>query len=206
MLRKMVFLLAFTVLFACSSQQKTKTEEVEEMKNTKVLITTNLGQIELELNDKEAPKSVKNFVDYVNAGFYNGTIFHRVIDGFMAQGGGYTADFEDKETNESIDNEANNGLKNVRGTIAMARTNFPHSASSQFFINLVDNHFLDFTSETSQGWGYAVFGKVTKGMEVVDEMAKIPTGSGGFFRSDVPTTNVVIEKAEVIKPAKKTKK
>jgi peptidyl-prolyl cis-trans isomerase B (cyclophilin B) len=167
-----------------------------------------MGEIELELFDKEAPITVKNFVAYVKAGHYDGTIFHRVIPDFMAQGGGYTAEFEQKETNETIQNEANNGLKNERGTIAMARTNFPHSASSQFFINLVNNHFLDFVSETPQGWGYAVFGKVTKGMEVVDEMAKIPTSGAAFFRSDVPVTTIVIEKAEVMKKTvtKKTTK
>lgn len=216
MLRKIVLLLALAVLFGCSTQQEqasqetekqvTKTEEDAEMKNTKVLLTTNLGEIEIELFDKEAPVTVKNFVSYVKSGFYDGTVFHRVIPDFMAQGGGYTEDFGQKETNETIQNEANNGIKNERGTIAMARTNFPHSASSQFFINLVDNHFLDFVSETPQGWGYAVFGKVTKGMEVVDEMAKVPTGSAAFFRSDVPVTNIIIEKAVVVSKTKPKKK
>ncbi|MGE4498073.1 MAG: peptidylprolyl isomerase [Deferribacterales bacterium] len=199
MLRRLIFLLAAVLVFGCSTQKEAeKTEEVG-MKNTKVLFSTSLGDFEVELFDKEAPETVKNFTAYVESGFYNGTVFHRVIPDFMAQGGGFTEDFEHKEGSAPIKNEASNGLKNERGTIAMARTNDPHSATSQFFINYVDNHFLDFASETPQGWGYAVFGKVTSGMDVVDKMAEIPTGSGGFFRTDVPQTPIVIKKAEIIK-------
>lgn len=164
---------------------------------TKVRITTNRGDIEIELNAEKAPDTVKNFLEYVNSGFYNDTIFHRVISGFMIQGGGFTVDLEQKETYAPIKNEANNGLTNKRGSIAMARTTAPHSASSQFFINLVDNNFLDFTDETPQGWGYAVFGRVTKGMEVVDEIAKVQTTTTGGM-SDVPKNPVTIDKVVII--------
>lgn len=199
MLRKLIFLLAAVLVFGCSTQKEAdKTEEVE-MKNTKVLFSTNLGDFEVELFDKESPETVKNFLGYVKSGFYEGTVFHRIIPGFMAQGGGFTENLEQKEGNAPIKNEASNGIKNERGTIAMARTNDPHSATSQFFINYVDNYFLDYAAETPQGWGYAVFGKVTKGMEIVDAMADVPTGSGGFFRSDVPQTSIVIKKVKVIK-------
>jgi len=160
----------------------------------RVRITTNLGDIVLELNREKAPKSVENFLGYVQEGFYNGTVFHRVIAGFMIQGGGFTQDLQKKPTRAPIENEANNGLKNVNGTIAMARTNDPHSATAQFFINVTDNAFLNHTSPSSRGWGYAVFGKVIEGMDVVDKIRKTPTGSGGQFRSDVPRTPVVIEK------------
>lgn len=199
MRHKLIFLLAAVLIFGCGTgKEADKTEEVN-MKNTKVLFSTNLGDFEVELFDKEAPETVKNFLSYVESGFYEGTVFHRVIPGFMAQGGGYTEDLEDKDGGEPIRNEASNGLKNERGTIAMARTNNPHSATSQFFINYVDNYFLDYVSETPQGWGYAVFGKVTKGMEVVDEMAKIPTGSSGYFGSDVPQKPIVIKSVKIIK-------
>lgn len=166
---------------------------------TTIKFTTNQGDIVLELDGEKAPNTVKNFVAYVEDGFYEGTIFHRIIPNFMAQGGGFTSDFQQKETQDPVDNEADNGLKNDRGTIAMARTNDPHSATGQFFINLSDNGFLNHSSKTSQGWGYAVFGKVTEGMDVVDTMAAIPTGSGGMFPTDVPQEEVIIEKAEVIK-------
>ncbi|NJP82783.1 peptidyl-prolyl cis-trans isomerase, partial [Streptomyces sp. AA8] len=134
---------------------------------TKVRLSTNHGDIVLELNSEKAPKTVQNFLEYVDAGHYNGTIFHRVISGFMIQGGGFTPDMEQKPANAPIENEANNGLQNNRGTVAMARTNDPHSASAQFFINTVDNDFLNHTSPTPQGWGYAVFGKVVEGDDVV---------------------------------------
>jgi len=160
----------------------------------RVRITTTLGDIVLELDREKSPKSVENFLNYVREGFYDGTIFHRVIDKFMVQGGGFTQDLQKKPTRAPIENEANNGLKNLNGTIAMARTNAPHSATAQFFINVADNDFLNHTSPTPRGWGYAVFGKVVEGMDVVDKIRKTPTGSGGQFRSDVPRTPVVMEK------------
>ncbi|MCF6257556.1 MAG: peptidyl-prolyl cis-trans isomerase [Gammaproteobacteria bacterium] len=161
----------------------------------RVRITTTLGDIVLELDREKAPKSVENFLNYVREGFYDGTIFHRVIDGFMIQGGGFTQDLQKKSTRAPIKNEADNGLKNLEGTVAMARTNDPDSATAQFFINVSDkNSFLNHTSPTSRGWGYAVFGKVVEGMDVVDKIRKTPTGSGGQFRSDVPRTPVVMEK------------
>lgn len=162
----------------------------------KATIETDLGAIELELDEKKAPVTVKNFVDYAKSGHYNDTIFHRVIDGFMIQGGGFTADMNQKTAKEPIRNEAMNGLKNARGTIAMARTMVVDSATCQFFINLVDNSFLDFRNPTAQGFGYAVFGKVTKGMETVDKIAKVPTGNRGMHQ-DVPVKPVVIKKVTV---------
>ena len=162
----------------------------------KATIETDLGAIELELDEKKAPVTVKNFVDYAKSGHYNDTIFHRVIDGFMIQGGGFTADMNQKTAKEPIRNEAMNGLKNARGTIAMARTMVVDSATCQFFINLVDNSFLDFRNPTAQGFGYAVFGKVTKGMDTVDKIAKVPTGNRGMHQ-DVPVKPVVIKKVTV---------
>jgi len=166
-----------------------------------VVLETNLGAITLELYPDKAPKTVANFTDYVRAGHYNGTVFHRVIPNFMAQGGGFTADLQQKATNAPITNEADNGLQNLRGSIAMARTGEPHSASAQFFINVADNAFLNFTAPTRQGWGYAVFGKVTAGMDVVDAMVALPTGAAGPFGSDVPRQAVVIESARVLDAA-----
>ncbi|MBP1150197.1 MULTISPECIES: peptidylprolyl isomerase [Methylocaldum] len=163
-----------------------------------VRLETNLGDVVLTLDSAKAPATVENFLTYVKEGHYDGTIFHRVIPNFMAQGGGYTEDFKQKPTRPAIKNEADNGLKNKRGTIAMARTPDPHSATSQFFINFVDNAFLDYKSATPQGWGYSVFGEVTEGMDVVDKMAKIPTGSGGPMASDVPQTPIIIEKATIV--------
>lgn len=162
-----------------------------------VLLKTNHGDITLELDAAKAPKSVANFLAYVNSGHYDGTIFHRVIDNFMIQGGGMTAGMKQKSTLDQIENEANNGLKNDRGTIAMARTSDPHSATAQFFINVNDNDFLNHTAPTPQGWGYAVFGKVSNGMDVVDKIKKVKTGNAGYHQ-DVPTEDVVIEKASVI--------
>jgi cyclophilin family peptidyl-prolyl cis-trans isomerase len=166
-----------------------------------VVLETNLGAISLELYPDKAPKTVANFTDYVRAGHYDGTVFHRVIPNFMAQGGGFTADLQQKSTNAPITNEADNGLQNLRGTIAMARTGEPHSASAQFFINVADNAFLNFSAPTRQGWGYAVFGKVTAGMDVVDTMVALPTGAAGPFGSDVPKQAVVIESARVLDAA-----
>lgn len=164
---------------------------------TTVLLKTNKGDITLTLDAIKAPKSVANFLQYVKSGHYDGTIFHRVIDNFMIQGGGMTAGMKQKPTGAQIENEANNGLKNDRGTIAMARTSDPHSATSQFFINVNDNGFLNHTAPDAQGWGYAVFGKVTDGLDVVDAIRKVKTGSAGFHQ-DVPTEDVVIEKASVL--------
>ena len=164
--------------------------------NPQVSLQTSQGTITLELYADKAPETVKNFLAYVDDGFYDGTIFHRVIKDFMIQGGGYTADMEKKPTRDPIENEADNGLKNERGTVAMARTGDPHSATAQFFINHKDNAFLNHTGKTPRGWGYAVFGKVTDGMEVVDAIAKVPTGAKGPFPKDVPDTPVVIESIE----------
>ncbi len=156
-----------------------------------VIIKTSAGDIELELFEKEAPATVKNFLDYIDAGHYDNTIFHRVIDNFMIQGGGFDAEFEEKPTGKPIQNEAANRISNKRGTIAMARTNQVHSATAQFFINVKDNNFLDFQSETPQGFGYCVFGKVTKGMDVVDKIKSVDTHSVGYY-DDVPVETVVI--------------
>ncbi|CAA9890905.1 peptidyl-prolyl cis-trans isomerase precursor (PPIase) (Rotamase) [Candidatus Methylobacter favarea] len=173
------------------------TENKMSDKATKVKLTTTLGEIIIQLNTEKAPVSSANFLTYVNEGFYNGTIFHRVIPGFMAQGGGFDTNFSQKAVHDSIKNEADNGLLNKRGTLAMARTSDPHSATAQFFINYKDNAFLDHTSPTANGWGYAVFGEVVEGMDVVDAMAKQPTGSRGGHQ-DVPKTDIIIEKAEVV--------
>lgn len=161
----------------------------------RVVLETNHGNIILELYPDKAPQSVGNFLAYVDEGYYSGTIFHRVIDGFMIQGGGFTDDMTQKSTKNGVPNEADNGLKNSRGTVAMARTTEPHSATSQFFINLVDNAPLDHTDKTPRGWGYTVFGKVVEGMDVVDAIAKAPTGTVGPFR-DVPSETVVIVSAQ----------
>ena len=169
--------------------------------NQLVKLQTNMGDIVLELDKAKAPATVENFLSYVNEGFYNGTIFHRVIDGFMIQGGGFTEDLQRKNTKAPIKNEADNGLKNDRGTIAMARTNDPHSATAQFFINVVNNDFLNYRSATTRGWGYTVFGKVVEGMDVVDKIRKVPTGPSGPFRKDVPKTMVVIESATILPQA-----
>ena len=162
----------------------------------KATIETSKGTITLELNEEKAPATVANFAEYARSGFYDGTIFHRVIDGFMIQGGGFTRDMNQKATREPIRIESMNGLGNARGTIAMARTMDPNSATSQFFINLVDNGFLDFTAPTRQGYGYAVFGVVTDGMDVVDAIAKVRTGSVGPYEN-VPEDAVVIKKVIV---------
>ncbi|MFT3930848.1 MAG: peptidylprolyl isomerase [Spongiibacteraceae bacterium] len=161
-----------------------------------ITLHTNFGDIKLELDFDKAPKTAANFVEYVKAGHYDGTVFHRVIDNFMIQGGGFTAGMKQKETRDPIENEADNGLKNEIGTIAMARTMDPHSASAQFFINVADNSFLNHTAKTSQGWGYAVFGKVVEGMDVVNKIKGVPTTRKGGHQ-DVPAEDVVITKATV---------
>ena len=160
-----------------------------------VLLTTNHGNIKIELDADKAPKTVANFLAYVNDGFYSNTIFHRVIDGFMIQGGGFEPGMKQKETKNQIENEAKNGLKNVKYSVAMARTSDPHSASAQFFINITNNSFLDFPGQ--DGWGYCVFGTVTEGMDVVDKIKAVKTTRSGMFQ-DVPAEDVVIEKAAVI--------
>ncbi|HRP22621.1 MAG TPA: peptidylprolyl isomerase [Thauera sp.] len=162
-----------------------------------VKLHTNHGVITLELDADKAPVTVANFLAYVEAGHYNNTLFHRVIDGFMIQGGGFEPGMNQKPTGEQIKNEADNGLKNERGTIAMARTQAPHSATAQFFINVADNDFLNHRSPDLQGWGYCVFGRVSEGMDVVDAIRKVKTGSSGFHQ-DVPKEDVIIERAEVV--------
>lgn len=166
-----------------------------------VELETSMGNIVIELNQEKAPNTVANFIDYVKSGHYDGTIFHRVINDFMVQGGGMDANMKEKSNNRPIQNEADNGLKNDVGTIAMARTSDPHSATSQFFINVKNNDFLNHTGKNPQGWGYAVFGKVTQGMDVVNKIKGVPTGRYGMH-ADVPSTPVVIIHAKVIdKPA-----
>ncbi|OZI76827.1 cyclophilin [Bordetella genomosp. 2] len=163
----------------------------------RVKLQTNQGEIVITLDAEKAPKTVENFLGYVKSGFYDGTVFHRVIDGFMIQGGGFEPGLKQKPTQAPIENEANNGLKNDKYTLAMARTSDPHSATAQFFINVADNDFLNFTAPTPNGWGYAVFGKVTEGTEVVDKIKGVKTGNSGFHQN-VPVEDVVIEKALVL--------
>ena len=162
-----------------------------------VRLHTNFGIIALDLDAERAPETVKNFLAYVESGFYSNTVFHRVIDGFMVQGGGFEPGMSQKSTRGTIKNEASNGLKNERYTIAMARTSEPHSASSQFFINVKDNGFLDHTAPNAQGWGYCVFGKVVEGRDVVDKIKQVKTGKRGGH-ADVPVEDVIIERAEVV--------
>ena len=162
-----------------------------------VELDTNMGAIVIELNEEKAPKTVENFLNYVKSGHYDGTIFHRIIDGFMIQGGGMDAEMNEKATNAPVENEADNGLKNDAGTIAMARTQDPHSATSQFFVNVKDNDFLNHSGKNMQGWGYTVFGKVTSGMDVIEKMRGVPTGRFGMH-ADVPKEPVVIKSATII--------
>jgi peptidyl-prolyl cis-trans isomerase A (cyclophilin A)/peptidyl-prolyl cis-trans isomerase B (cyclophilin B) len=178
---------------AAKAEQKAAPEAAT---SNRVLLTTSMGDITIELFPDKAPKSVDNFLAYVKGGFYDGTIFHRVIDNFMVQGGGFTKDLRQKPTRAAIAIESKNGLSNLRGTVAMARTADPNSATAQFFINVVDNPRLDYAGDASPG--YAVFGKVIAGMDVVDKIKAVPTGAQGPFRSDVPTTPIVIEKATLV--------
>ncbi|MGB5616221.1 MAG: peptidylprolyl isomerase [Desulfobacterales bacterium] len=166
--------------------------------NPRVALVTSKGRIVIELFPQKAPATVKNFLAYVDAGFYDGTVFHRVIPKFMIQGGGLTPDMKNKPTEKPVPNEADNNLKNTRGSVAMARTGDPHSATSQFFINTADNDFLNYRGKTPQGWGYAVFGRVAEGMTEVDAISGVKTGNSGMYR-DVPVKTVVIEKAERVK-------
>ena len=165
--------------------------------NPRVKLHTNQGDMVITLDAAKAPKTVENFLTYVKEGFYNGTVFHRVIDGFMVQGGGFEPGMKQKQTHAPIENEANNGLKNDKYTLAMARTSDPHSATAQFFINVSNNDFLNFTAPTPNGWGYAVFGTVTEGTDVVDKIKGVKTGNKGFHQN-VPNEDVIIEKAEVL--------
>ncbi len=162
-----------------------------------VIIRTTFGDIKLELDTEKAPKTVKNFLNYARDGYYDGTIFHRVIDSFMIQGGGFDTNMQQKPTSEPVENEADNGLKNDFGTVAMARTMEPHSATAQFFINVKDNDFLNHSGKNMQGWGYTVFGKVVEGTEVLDKIRIVPTGSQGGHQ-DVPTDPVIIESVEIV--------
>jgi cyclophilin family peptidyl-prolyl cis-trans isomerase len=188
----------FSLLFACLIAMH---GAVALAANPSLEMKTSQGTVVIELYADKAPKSVENFLQYVKDGFYAGTVFHRVIDGFMIQGGGFTADMKQKETRAAIPNEANNGLKNGVGTLAMARTPDPNSASAQFFINLKDNDFLNFREPSFQGFGYCVFGKVTKGFEIVQKIAKVPTGNAGMFQN-VPATPVVIESIKLLPETK----
>ena len=193
---KTLVIFSTSLLLLSSCGDRTSNNEIEKIMEktmTQVTIKTSVGDIQLELNNEKAPITVENFKTIANSRYYEGTIFHRVINGFMVQGGGLTADMNNKSSGTSpIQNEANNGLSNDRGTIAMARTMDPHSATSQFFINHKDNGFLNHTGETSQGWGYAVFGVVTDGMDVVDQIAEVATGSSGAYQ-DVPEEVITIE-------------
>ncbi len=174
--------------------------------NPQVELQTNKGTIVIELYPDKAPATVENFLRYVKDGYYNGTIFHRVIPKFMIQGGGYDQAYQKKQTDKPVRNEADNGLQNSIGTVAMARTNDPHSATSQFFINVADNAFLNFRAPTTRGYGYTVFGKVIKGMGVVNGIANAPTGRAGPFRKDVPAEMVTIEQVKLIEQVKPTEK
>lgn len=167
----------------------------------RVRLVTSKGDMVIELAEKRAPITVKNFLQYVDDGFYDGTIFHRVIEGFMIQGGGFNAAYERKSTRQAIPNEANNGLRNERYSIAMARTNAPHSATAQFFINSEDNHNLDHSAPTARGWGYAVFGRVVEGQNIVDQISQVATGPAGRFSRDAPREQIVITEARLIVPA-----
>ncbi len=192
-----VVILSLLVSLANAAAPAKKAPEKAPAKNPVVVMKTNLGEIEIELYQDKAPISVKNFLTYVNEKFYDGTIFHRVIKNFMIQGGGFDKAVKKKDTHAPIKNEATNGLKNTRGTLAMARTGVVDSATAQFFINVVDNAFLDHRSPDPRGFGYAVFGNVIKGMDVVDKIRNTPTAACGPFPKDCPTTQVVIESVRV---------
>lgn len=197
MMRTLLSLLLFVALpLAAEETPEPAAPETPTTENPVVILHTNFGPITVELFEQDAPKSVANFLHYAREGHYNGTLFHRVIDNFMVQGGGFDADFNQKPVAEPIENEADNGLENSRGTLALARTNDPHSATSQFFINVVDNTFLNHRNKMSgQTWGYAVFGQVTEGMDVVDRIKVVETTSRGMHR-DVPAEPVILERVE----------
>jgi peptidyl-prolyl cis-trans isomerase B (cyclophilin B) len=193
----MLPLVSFSAQAAPPSTSTPKQGVTSMSTNPRVKMTTSLGDIVITLDAAKAPKTVANFLAYVNDGFYNGTVFHRVIDGFMVQGGGFEPGLKQKPTKANVENEANNGLKNTMYTLAMARTSDPHSATAQFFINVANNEFLNHTAPTAQGWGYAVFGEVTEGKDIVDKMRAVATANSGFHQN-VPTTDLVITKAVVL--------
>lgn len=203
-LRSIVMLvaLAFVAPASYAATETTPSAEANpetmEATATQVQLATNLGEIVIELYADKAPATVANFIQYVSDGYYDGTVFHRVIDGFMIQGGGFDAQLKKKSTRDPIDNEADNGLKNDKFTIAMARTQDPHSASAQFFINVANNDFLNHKAKDMRGWGYAVFGSVVSGQDVVEKIGKVKTGASGPFRQDVPKETVTIESATVL--------
>jgi len=209
LLPRMLRLLACSLVLACavpavagaqaapSSPSHHKGSDPMTTTTPRVKMTTNYGEMIIALDAAKAPETVANFLTYVKEGFYDGTVFHRVIDGFMIQGGGFEPGMKQKPTHAPIGNEADNGLKNERYTLAMARTNDPHSATAQFFINVADNDFLNFTAPTASGWGYAVFGRVAEGTEVVDKIKAVKTGNSGFHQN-VPVDDVVITRAEVL--------
>lgn len=199
MLRKILITMILALCLAAPATlgAQTKTDSTAQAGKTQVLLKTSMGDIVLELNHEAAPATVDNFISYVKSGHYNGTIFHRVISGFMIQTGGMDAAMKEKATKAPIKNEANNKLKNDKYTVAMARTSDPHSATSQFFINTKNNDFLNFTAENGRGWGYAVFGKVVKGQDVVDKIEAVKTTSKSYH-DDVPVDSVIIESAEVL--------
>jgi peptidyl-prolyl cis-trans isomerase A (cyclophilin A)/peptidyl-prolyl cis-trans isomerase B (cyclophilin B) len=190
-------LLTVTLLLLCSLSAG-----LAAAANPQVEFKTNVGSFVVELYADKAPATVDNFLRYVNDGFYQGTVFHRVIPGFVVQGGGFTKDYQQKPTREPVKNEAGNGLKNVTATLAMARTSDPHSATSQFFINLKDNNFLDHRAPNPREYGYTVFGRVVKGMDVVEKIAAIPTGAGGPFPAEVPQQAVIVEETKVLNTTK----
>ncbi|MFZ2237256.1 MAG: peptidylprolyl isomerase [Dokdonella sp.] len=206
MIQRILLSLLLLPTFALAQQvskpaSKPDTTAASETGAPKVVFTTSVGDFTVELYPDKAPKTVENFLEYVNSGFYDGTAFHRVVDNFMVQAGGFTAELKHKPTRPAIANEANNGLSNLRGTLAMARTMDPHSATAQFFINVVDNPRIDYSGDqNAQTWGYCVFGKIISGMDVIDKIKALPTGAMGPFLSEVPTPLPVIEKATVMKP------
>lgn len=203
-MKRMMTLLLVLVLSACGQQSEAEDMKAAANENPRVLMQTSMGDLVIELYRDKAPKTVANFLKYVDDGFYNGTIFHRVIDGFMIQGGGFTPDMAQKETRAPIMNEADNGLRNTVGTIAMARTMDPHSATAQFFINVANNSSLDFREKTPRAWGYAVFGRVVKGMDVVKAIKSVQTTSKGMYR-DVPVESVIINKVSRVNKTKMKK-
>lgn len=199
MLRTALTIISLTLpTFAHAADETPAASASEAAVATQVQLNTNHGEIVVELYADKAPATVANFVQYVNDGYYNGTVFHRVIDGFMIQGGGFDADLKKKSTRDPVDNEADNGLKNDKFTLAMARTQDPHSASAQFFINVANNDFLNHKAKDLRGWGYAVFGAVVSGQDVVEKIGKVKTGASGPFRQDVPKEPVIIESAALV--------
>ena len=197
-----IFLTVFclAVVTPTTAAETTASTNSESDINPKVRLTTNVGELTIELYPQKAPETVKNFLQYASDGFYTDTIFHRVIDGFMIQGGGFTLGFDKKETRQAIQNEADNHLANIKYSIAMARTQDPHSATAQFFINSANNEFLNHRSKDIAGWGYTVFGQVIDGKDIADKIGKTPTGAAGPFNKDVPTNPIVIESVTLIEP------